>query len=188
MNVLAVAPHFCIVRPHLVAWLHGHAAKPALVSGAAGQRQPLRLRLRQRLRRCHRRGQVRGGTGSRPRLGRSRDVQRRLLSRGEATEEDLLAVALHVCLVRPHLAARSRKHVAKPARVIRAGQRQPLRLRLRQSLRRRHRRRQVRGIPRPGRSVEVKCRLLGRRGAAMQRPRLAVGVRRHVAAALVGQR
>eukprot|EP00964_Phaeocystis_antarctica_P029325 scaffold16518_cov61-Phaeocystis_antarctica.AAC.2 len=196
VNVLAVAPHVGLVRPRLALSVHSHVAKPALAIGA-GQRQSLRLRLRPRLLRCHRRGQVRGGTGSRPRLGRSGEVQRRLLGRGEATEEDLLAVALHVCLVRPHLAARSRKHVAKPARVIRAGQRQPLRLRLRQSLLRCHRRWQGRRSLRLGRPRDVQRRLLGRRGAGVvdwlavarrQRPPLAVGLRRHVAAALVGQR
>ena len=58
-----------------------HVAKSALEI-RAGQRQPLRPRLRQCALRCHRRRQ---GCGSLP-LGRPRDVQRRLLSRLEVAK------------------------------------------------------------------------------------------------------
>eukprot|EP00964_Phaeocystis_antarctica_P074125 scaffold45529_cov55-Phaeocystis_antarctica.AAC.2 len=205
-DVLAVTPHPCLVRPRRVVGFHSHVSKPALGIGA-GQRQPLRFSQRHHLHRCHRRGQGHGGAGSSPRLGRSGDVQRRLLGRGEVSDIDSLAVAPHVCLVRPPRAAGSQRHIAKPSLVSgAAGQRQPLRLRLRQRLRRRHRRRQGRGSPRLGRPRNVQRlgrprnvqrRLLGRRGAGVvdwlavarrQRPRLVVGLRRHVAAALVGQR
>eukprot|EP00964_Phaeocystis_antarctica_P049748 scaffold28817_cov55-Phaeocystis_antarctica.AAC.1 len=188
MNVLAVAPHCCLVRPHLAVRSRKHVAIPALVVGA-GQRQPLRLRLRQRFLPCHRRRQVRGI----PRPGRSGDVQRRLLSRDEGADMNALAVAIHTCGVRPHLPANVHSNVAKPALVIGPGQRQPLRLHLRQRLRRCHRRGQGFIILRLGRSGDVKRRLLGRGEAAkgdllavaphacLVRPRLALSVHSHVA-------
>eukprot|EP00964_Phaeocystis_antarctica_P085919 scaffold54332_cov54-Phaeocystis_antarctica.AAC.2 len=113
---VVVPPHPCLVRPRLVAGVHSHlnVAKPALAVGA-GQREPLHLRLRQRLRCCHWQG--RSGAGICLRLGHSGDVQRRLLGRGEA-EVEMLALAPQACLVRPRLACRLHQHAAKPALVI----------------------------------------------------------------------
>eukprot|EP00964_Phaeocystis_antarctica_P085940 scaffold54349_cov68-Phaeocystis_antarctica.AAC.2 len=136
VDALAVAPLGCNVRPHLAGVRLLHIAKPALDIGA-GQRKPLRFSQRDRLHRRHRRRQGRAVC----RLGRPGDVQRCLLGRREDTEEDQLALALHLHLVRSCPARRLHEHAAKTALVSGAAdERQPLRLRLRPRLLRCHRR------------------------------------------------
>eukprot|EP00964_Phaeocystis_antarctica_P098525 scaffold64529_cov74-Phaeocystis_antarctica.AAC.10 len=120
---------------------HGHARVTRLAVGLS-QRQPLRLRLLQRLLPRHRRHRRRRCLSLCRRLPLRRpcDAQRGLLGGGEGAQGCCLATAPHLCQVG---LSRLHGHVRVARLAVGLSQRQPLRLRLLQRLlprQRRHRR------------------------------------------------